>query len=239
MALVSDYLTAQEFSDQTGEPVIPIARDVTRAIGALNTRFSWNLDPSTTYDDLSALRKEQVNGEAQVYANERVEIAIDAGIRTVARFVRRPLLDRLLTGRESIVVVPPSSMKGKICLEVKAFLRFASFSDDNVYPYVYFTKDDGKSPTGTIDSDGLFSVADVLFPDAMRLVSTASGTWPNDMDTERPAYFSVWVGVKTSDLDFPIYRQAVLTASSAFRGDAEGRPYPVTKTLRSMLGLSV
>ena len=239
MAQVTDYLTASEFADEVGIALVPIARDKTRAIGILDDRLGWNLAAGTTYEELTTQQQALVDAEAQTYADARVDVFIDAGVRNVAKVVRRPLVDRLLHGDESIVCIPPTARDGKITLAVRAFLRFADHGQDNVYPFRYYTTADTQAPTGVLDIANLSEVADPIFPDDLRIVTPAAGEWPSDFDTARPCYFSVWIGVKTTDADFPLYRQAVLSAANAFRGDEEGRPYPIQKTIRSILGMVV
>ncbi len=239
MAQVSDFLTAQEFADASGIVLTPIARDIDRAIGVLNAREHWNLPAGAVYGTLSVQQKFAVDQEAQLYANAREEIYIDAAVRNVAKVAGRNLVDRLLTGEESIAVVPPSIRMGKVLLDVMEFSRFASYGVDNVYPLVYFRDGDDVVPGGHLDSDGLVDVADTIFPMRRRIVTTLSGEWPADMDLNKPCYFSVWVGVKVTDRDFPLYRQATLAAANAFRGDEESRPYPVQKTILAILGRTV
>ena len=237
MALVTDFLTAEEFADQIGEPLIPIARDVTRAIGVVNMRENWGLVPGALYEDLTAVQKGLVDAEAQQYAKDRVAVYIAAAVRNVAKEVRRPFVDRLLAGNNRLAVVPPRDRHMPIFLEVQDFVRFADYGTDQVYPFEYYLETDGNTATGRVDSGFLEEQADVLFPESLRVVRDTAGEWPADLDTNRECYFSVWVGVSKTDADFPLWRQAVLSVANALRGDEEGRPYPFQKTVRSILGL--
>lgn len=238
MALVDDFLTPREFGDQFGFVLAPVARDRTRAIGALNAREGWGLSAGTTYEELSVVQREAVDVEAQVYASAVVQGYIDSAVEIVSSEDRRPLLDRLVV---DIPCFSPRDMKKRVKLSVSDFQRFPVYAEsdsDSVYPFRYWRKDDvpSRGATGVLNAGDLFEGPDPIFPESVLSVFPSSGSWPGDLDTDKECYFSVYVGVSREDRRMKIWRQGVAVVSRALRGNEDGMPLPYQKTLRSILG---